>query len=629
MTQSRPGRNDRCACGSGKKYKHCCGRDPSGETPSSLGRTAPLDATVVARVASLANSGRYTDMQMLASELVQADPDSGFAWKALGVSLQMQHKEALRELERAAILLPNDADCHSNLGTALRRRGRLSEAVECFSRALQLKPGIPELWNNLGNVQKDLGHFDEAIASYRRALELRPNFAQPLNNLGNVLLSAGKLDDAVLSYRRAIALQPGYVDAHVNLGIVLRLKNCCQEAEASCRRALELDPMSAAALRLLAELRSDHGQFLAAEQLYQQVIAIEPESAEAWAGIAGLRRMTWEDRAWLDGAQRVLARSPPASEVYLRFALGKYFDDVGEYEQAFTNYRRANELAAQGRPAHDQRLVALGIDGVIARHSKDWLARVAPAATASARPVFIVGMPRSGTTLAEQIVASHASVFGAGELPYWNSAAEICAGVYDGSEKEMNSLRNAAEAYLVQLTALCPDAHRVVDKMPGNFLHIGVIHATLPEARIIHLSRDPIDTCLSIYFQNFGATHPYANDLNDLAQYYRQYRRIMAHWRETLPPNAILDVPYEGLVEDTETWCRRMLEFIGLPWDPECLEFYRSERTVNTFSKWQARQKISRSSIERWRHYKKFVGPLEELADHRHAPLARSAESPD
>jgi tetratricopeptide (TPR) repeat protein len=578
---------------------------------------ASIDSTAVARVASLANSGRYADMQAVATELVRAHPNSGFAWKALGVSLQMQQKDALRELERAAALLPSDADCHSNLGAALRRLGRLKDAVACFRRALEIKPGASELWNNLGNAQKDLGQFDDAIACYRRALDLRPSFAQPFNNLGNALLSAGKLDDAVTSYRRAIALQPGYIDAHVNLGIVLRLKNCTLHAEESCQRALELDSKSAAALRLMAELRSDHGEFSAAEQLYGQAIAIEPESAESWAGIAGLRRMTLEDSAWLEAAQRIVARSPAASELYLRYALGKYFDDVGAYEQAFENYRRANELTAQRRPPHDRRLLALGIDGVMARHDKEWLAGVSAVATSSVRPVFVVGLPRSGTTLAEQILASHVAVFGAGELPYWNAAAEMCAEAHDGGEVELSSLRSAAEAYLALLATLSADAPRVVNKMPANFLHLGVIHAALPAAKFIHLCRNPIDTCLSIYFQNFGAVHPYANDLEDLADYYRQYRRLMEHWRQTLPSNAILDVPYEGLVEDTEGWSRRMLEFIGLPWDRACLEFHKSGRTVNTFSKWQARQKISRSSIERWRHYEKFVGPLRELTEDR------------
>jgi tetratricopeptide (TPR) repeat protein len=619
MRGAKPGRNERCACGSGKKYKHCCGREAHTALPTASPAPGESPAALTARLVTLAKSNRYADMELLAREIVLVSPQSGLAWKALGVALQVQGKDALHPLERAVRLLPGDPDCHGNLGTALRRLGRLEDALRCFRHALSIKSDVPELWNNLGNVQKDLGQFAEAIDSYGKALELRPNFAQARNNLGNVLLSVGNLVEAAHKYEQAIALDPGYADALVNLGIVLRLQNRTREAEDACMRALGLTSNFAPALRLLAELRSDRGEFLAAEELYKQAAVIEPESAEAWAGMAGLRRMTAADAPWLAAVQRIVANAPASSELYLRYAMGKYFDDVGDYDQAFANYRRANELATRTRPRHDRRLLEQGIERVMRQQDRAWLARIGSTTSSSQVPVFIVGMPRSGTTLAEQILASHAAVFGAGELPFWNTAAGMYVAEHDRGEEDLGILGRLAHDYLELLSACSSAAGRVIDKMPANFLYLGLMHAALPNAKIIHVTRNPADTCLSIYFQNFGATHPYANDLADLAHYYGQYLRIMQHWRVTLPESAILDVPYEGLVEDAEAWSRRMLDFIALSWDPNCLEFYRSNRTVNTFSKWQARQKISRSSLARWRHYEKFLGPLMSLMDGRTA----------
>ncbi|HLZ98876.1 MAG TPA: sulfotransferase, partial [Steroidobacteraceae bacterium] len=377
-----------------------------------------------------------------------------------------------------------------------------------------------------------------------------------------------------------------------------------------------INPDLPAAITLLAELHSDKGRFAAAEELFRRVIAIEPESPEAWAGIAGLRKMTVNDAGWLAEAQRIAGqRLHPRNESSLRYAIGKYFDDVGDFEQAFINYRRANELTRMHRAGHDRAQVTQSIDEIISSFDRKWLNRARLDSTEAARPVFIVGMPRSGTTLAEQILASHRDVCGAGELPFWNTAASTYAASVRNGELIQSTLQRCADDYRRLLTDLSADALRVVDKMPGNFLYLGLIHAALPSARVIHLRRNPIDTCLSIYFQNFGIVHSYANDMADLAHYYGEYRRVMDHWRLTLPADTILEVPYEGLIEDQEAWSRRMLEFIGLPWDPACMDFHRTDRAVSTFSKWQARQKITGSSVGRWRNYEKFLGPLLTLAE--------------
>lgn len=551
-------------------------------------------------------------MEARARELTASHPSSGLAWKALSVALQMQNKEALDALQRAARLLPNDAESQSNLGAALRRYGRLDEAVACLRHALQMRPELAEVWNNLGNAERDLGRFDAAVAALAEALRLKPGFAKAHNNLGNALRDLGRLDEAALSYRQALEHDANYAEAHSNFGSLLRLQGRSAEAQSYCERALAIDPNYPAAITLLAHLRSDRGQFAEARTLLERVIATDPNCAEAWSGLAGLRRMSREDANWLAGATRTAKRALPRDEIPLRFAIGKYLDDVGDYDDAFISYRRANDLAKLHRPRHDRHLLTAGIDRLVLSQTAEWLRRPGSTSIGSERPVLVVGMPRSGTTLAEQILASHPQVHGAGELPYWNGAAGryAAAGADAGDDA---SLRRLADDYLALLDEVSHDASRVVDKMPANFMFLGLIHAALPLARIIHLERNPIDTCLSIYFQNFGSAHSYANDLGDLAHYYSEYRRIMDHWRRTLPAGAILDVPYEGLVENPEHWSRAMVEFIGLPWDARCRDFHGIERIVSTFSKWQARQPINTASVARWLHYEKFVGPLRSL----------------
>jgi LPS sulfotransferase NodH len=248
-------------------------------------------------------------------------------------------------------------------------------------------------------------------------------------------------------------------------------------------------------------------------------------------------------------------------------------------------------------------------------YDQDWLRGARSEGNESTRPVFIVGMPRSGTTLTEQILASHPGVFGAGELRFWHGASvKYESQVLRGAEGH-EAIAAAADQYLQLLSSLSADASRVIDKMPANFMNLGLIHAAFPNARIIHMQRNPLDTGLSIYFQIFSNTHTYANDLEDIAHYFTQYYRLMQHWRSTLGEGAILDVPYEELVQDPEPWIRKMVQFAGLPWDPRCLDFHQTERTVVTASNWQVRQRITKSSAGRWRNYESYLGPLRSLTE--------------
>jgi tetratricopeptide (TPR) repeat protein len=565
------GRNDPCACGSGKKYKKCCAPLPAQD----------LSRAEINELAALLNAGRHSELESKARDLLIQYPDSGMVWKVLGVSLWAQGKDALDALKRATELLPDDAESHSNLGNALRAHGRLLDAVQSHGRALEIKPDYAEAHNNLGSALQDLGHLEEAMASFQRALALKPDFAL----------------------------------AHCNLGTVLRLQNRPVEAEASCQRALGINPGLTGAIAQFAEIQAGKGLFAEAEASMKRAIDIEPDMPEAWAGLVRWRKVAQGDAAWLARAQRIVGqRLPPRREVHLRYALGKYFDDVRDYEQAFIHFRRGNELTKLFSPSYSRQEVTRNVDLITRLYDRKRLSRAAVDAP-SDRPVFIVGMWRSGTTLAEQILASHPAVFGAGELTFWTRAAAthyqslICGRTEEGTP------RGLADNYLTLLGELSAEASRVVDKMCSNFFHLGLIHAAFPHARIIHMQRNPMDTCLSIYFQNFQNSHFFANDLEDLSQYYREYQRVMEHWRMLLPRNSILDVPYESLVDDPDAWSRAMVDFIGLPWDPRCRDFDQAERSVSTFSKWQVRQPINKSSVERWRNYEQFVAPLRLLAE--------------
>jgi tetratricopeptide (TPR) repeat protein len=588
---------------------------------ASYRRALALDPNFAAAHSNLGNAlrslGQFDAAVASYRRALALNPDFAEAHNNLGNALLDlgQPDAAATSYQRALALNPDFAEAHNNLGNAWRDLGQLQDALSCYQRALVLSPDFPEAHHNLGNALRGLGRLDESIASYRRALGLRPAFAEAHNNLGNALLDLGQLEEAEASYRRAVAIKPDFADAHSNLGIALRMRGLAEEAEVSCRRALDINPRLAAALPVLAELHADRGQFAEAEQLLQRAIAIDPLSPEGWAGIARLKKMTSDDAGWLAQAQRIAAqRLLPRQELLLRYAIGKYFDDVGDFDQAFVNYRRANELSQQCRSRHSRAQLTQAADRIISGYRRDWVLRPRSGASTSARPVLVVGMPRSGTTLVEQIIASHPMAFGAGELPFWSAAAATVQAPALHADAGDRIIGKLADDYLRVLAELSAPAARVVDKMPANFLWLGLIHAALPSARIIHLQRNPLDTCLSIYFQHFESAYSYANDLGDLAHAYTEYRRVMAHWRAILPAGAMLEVPYEALVADQETWTRRMLEFIGLPWDARCIDFHQTIRPVMTTSRWQVRQKISSASVERWRHYEKFIGPLLELA---------------
>ncbi len=535
----------------------------------------------------------------------------------LGVALRHLGRpdEALAVTRRALALDPGLAVAHDNLGVLLLESGQRDAAIASFRKAIELQPGFVDALNHLGGAVRDDGQRAEAVALHRRAAEADPASVESHWMLGAALFDLKQSREAIGSLRRALELNPRFAPAHLGLAMALRQQRRPIEAEAGCREALSIDPDYADALAFLGELEADRGRFAEAESLFERAIALRPDFAAAYFSIASHRRMTGDDHAWLAGAEALAARPLPlGQQISIRYALGKYWDDTRDFDRAFANYRQANELTKRYAATYDRGKLERTVDRLIERFDPDFMRSLHSWGSLSELPVLVVGMPRSGTSLAEQILASHPLAAGAGEVAFWDRAY-VAFGKAGLDAAAARVLPDVARGYLAVLGENSAVAQRVVDKMPANFLYLGLVHATFPRARILHMRRHPIDTCLSVYFQNFFGMGPYANDLDSLAHYYEQYARVMNHWRAVLPATTLLEVPYEALIEDQEGWTRRMLDFVGLSWDPKCLDFHQTDRVVITASKWQVRQKIHAASAGRWRQYESHVGPLRRLLE--------------
>ena len=464
---------------------------------------------------------------------------------------------------------------------------------------------------------QSLNQLEAAEASFRKASELNPAVADVHSNLGDVLLALRRFTDAAASYRRAIDLDPRWVGAHYGLATSLRLAGDIEAAIESYDRALALNSDGALLWNDLGSALRAVGRLDDATEAFRRALAIEPDLAIAYYNLAVSQQLSAEDPAVVRMAARATQTDLPIEErVRAGFAVGEALDKAERYDEAFAVFDRANHLYRAECAAAGERFDAVGltrgIDRSIAEFNPAFFAKVAGWGNSSELPVFIVGAPRSGTSLVEQIAASHSRVFGAGELSnIGEAAAEL--GAIDLSRRQA-AVRRTADAHLERLRKLGGGAERVIDKMPDNIFRLDVIATLYPAARIIFCRRDPRDIGLSCFFQFFATRQMFSYDLIDCGRRMRETERMAAHWRRVLPLRW-MEVQYELLVADLEGESRRLIEFLGLEWEPACLDFHRTERTVLTASTWQVRQPLYNRSVGRWRQYERHLGPLlKELA---------------
>ena len=591
----------------------------------------------------------YDKALTLKPDYVEAHNNRGNALRDL-----LRPAEALASYNRALALKPDYAQILDNRSNALRDLGRPEEALASCDRALALNPDLAEAHYNRGNALKDLRRPEDALASYDLALALRPDHAEALFNRGYTLRELGRPEAALASYDRALARRTDHAETHYNRGIALGDLRRSEEALASYDRALAFRPDYAEALnnrgaalrdlgraaealasydRALA-LKADYalahgnraltltelGRFDEAEAAIETAIEIAPRRIRSYYDLTLLPRHWDEDDPHLR-AMAQLAQDLPSlgadEQIELNFALSKALEAAGARERAFRHLLAGNALKRR-QVTYDEPAALAAIDRIRAGFTGELIRRHSGLGAASSVPVFILGMPRSGTTLVEQILASHPQIFGAGEIEDFGKAI---TGLREPARHALQSpeavslmsdedLHALGTAYLGRIASLAPAAARISNKLPENFRLAGLIHLALPNARILHVRRDPVDTCLSCFSQLFAGNLPYTYDLAELGRYYRAYAALMAHWQAVLPPDVLIEVEYEEVVADLEGQTRRILAYCGLDWDARCLDFHRTERSVRTASMTQVRQPLYKSSVARWRGYEPFLGPL-------------------
>lgn len=507
-------------------------------------------------------------------------------------------------------------------GEALRRAraametGDLDSAIQRLRDEISRFPNEHDLYVMLGLALGQNGNSREAIGAWRRALTLRPERAHSLANLGLLLVKTGRPEDSVESFRRAITLQPQEFEYHKALALALWELKDVKGARDAYLHACALAPEDQESLLSLGHCAASLGEFEAAASCYRKILERDPGRTEAKfsllaIGKAGEAGETAGLRAILDDP-----RNPENDRIWAGFALGKELDSAADYDAAFAAYRTANEIARDRGTRTGHRFDPSEVTGLVDRlinwFSPDFFKATADWGNASELPVFIVGVPRSGTSLVEQILASHPRVFGAGERADIIPAVEAIETT--GSPDHPAGwdplvVKREAVAEVERLQALNAASSRVIDKLPGNVYWLGHLRMMLPKARFIVCRRDPRDIGLSCFFNNFVEGHEWSNDLRDIAVQIHAADRIIAHWRRALP-GPLIEVQYEHLVGNLAMESRRLVEFLGLDWDPACLEFHRTQRTVTTASVWQVRQEVYDSSIGRWRHYRRHLGPL-------------------
>ncbi|MEA2768796.1 MAG: hypothetical protein QOD93_1758, partial [Acetobacteraceae bacterium] len=584
------------------------GRAPTGGAPTEAGRGVGQPASV-----------RRGGIAAFASRSVAKPTDASVhaARQLAAMGTQLAHEGrlemAIERLKQAASFDPSVALVQHDLGLACLMAERQEEAVPALYRAVALAPELASAHGNLAVALESLGRERAALAAWQAVVRLEPTRHEVHAQIGRIHLANKRMAQAEAAFRAAATTAVGSQPARIYQARAATSADRPAVAEALLRQVIADDPACAEAHALLGRILAESGRTNEAAASYERCISFDSAMAGAWYPFAILKKFTVSDKDLIDRISGSLQRpdlKPPQRQA-IHFALGKAYDDVGDYAAAMHHRDAANRLRGArrrlDRPKLDRRT-----SRTITATPRGFLARRPDPGEDSQTPIVIVGMPRSGTTLVEQILSSHPDVAAGGELAFWGEQ-DVPGLRIPGPDPEPETVRRLANDYLDVLRGISPDAARVTDKMPFNFAHLGLIRQVFPRATIVHCRRNPVDTCLSIFGTDFSTPYEFASDRGDLVCFFRQYQRLMAHWRQVLPSDGFIEIDYEALVADAEPVSRRLVAACGLEWDDACRTPHQNPRPIATASLWQARQPIYRTSVERWRHYEPWLGELRSL----------------
>ncbi|HED35563.1 MAG TPA: sulfotransferase family protein [Gammaproteobacteria bacterium] len=629
----------------------------TGKAEKSYRRVIKLKSSYAPAHAGLAmlyhSQGKFTKAEPCYRLSLKSGDNQPLVHFNFGVVLQeLGKQEEAASQYRLAIKLKNDyVKAYANLGYILRQQKNATDAIDCYRQALEFSPEVANIHYNLGWALLDAGYTEEAERHQRLAINLQPDYADAWSGLGAVQFFNDDIDNAQYSYQKAHDLNANDVDILCGYSKTLSAQSHREEAMQLIVKALQIAPENIQANVAKAEIHMAMGQLDKSLKCCNHILKITPQHEEAIniaASVcekqgnneqaytylqpllqqkncnvkailifAAISKSQGLESEAIERIQQIIKSDVAMQSTQrrkLHFTLGKIYDGMKEYDTAFKHFETGNNLK---QVAFDILSFQKDINRQISVFSSGFSNTLPTASIRSNRPIFIVGMPRSGTSLLEQILSSHPEVAAAGELPVITRLAQSLPSSNNTNCYYADCLENAssqqldqiAQSYLEHLNRLDSDAPHITDKMPSNFMHLGLIQLLFPDARIIHCMRNPIDTCLSCYFQDFSGSHPWIYDLEDTANVYLEYLRLMQHWNTVLEI-PVLNISYENLVENQQTVSREIIEFCGLNWDDSCLEFHKNKRFAKTASYNQVRQPMYNKSVERWRNYEKHLQPL-------------------